>query len=118
MQHKRKNLHNKSTEANVNANVDAGQNKLNKHGTSDVYTHKAYIHDDLSDVVHMNPFSALGDGVILGPAEDSSHTDQGVHLVESDSEDEVDEHMEFDKPSTVTNIHKEASTSSANVSHV
>ena len=97
---------------------EAGQNMVDSQVTHEVHAHTKYIHDDLSDILSKNPFSALGDGVILGVEEESSQADQGVHIVDSESDTEVDEHMEFGKQSTDTSNPKEASTSSVDVPHV
>ena len=102
----------------ISPNVAAGLDTLDNQPPSNVHVHSKYIHDDLSDIATKNPFSALGDGVILGVEEDSVQTDQGVQVVDSESDNEVDEHIEFGEPSTDTSNLKEASTSSVDVPHV
>ena len=102
----------------IRPNVAAGLDTLENQPPSNVHVHSKYIHDDLSDIATKNPFSALGDGVILGLAEDFLQADQGVHVVDSESDNEVDEHIEFGKQSTDTSDFKEASTSSVEVPHV
>ena len=102
----------------IGPNVDAGFDTLEYQSPSNVHVQSKYIHDDLSDIATKNPFSTLGDGVILGLEEDFVQADQGVHVVDSESDNEVDEHIEFGKQSTDTSDFKEASTSSVEVPHV
>ena len=88
---------------------------------SSVSSPSKYIHDDLSNIVTKNSFGALNDDVIssvFGFEEDSSHVNKGVHVVECDTDNEVDEYIEFENPNTDTSNRKEASTSSVDVPHV
>ena len=106
---------------NNDKNVESGITSLDKQVTSDVPSSSKYIHDDLSDIITKNSFGALsGDDPIseFGFEEESSHENIGVHDVESDTDNEVDEYIECGKRNTDKSNKKEASTSSSDVPHV
>lgn len=106
---------------NNDKNVEAGLNALDNQVNSDVPASSKYIHDDLSDIFTKNSFGALSSDVTsseFGFEEDSSQENKGVHVVDSDTDNEVDEYIECGKRNTVPSNKKEASTSSSDVPHV
>ena len=101
--------------------VEAGQSSLDKQVVNNVQAPKKYIHDDLSDIITKNSFTALSDDLISSEFDFEGNTlqgDRGVNVVDDDSDNEVDEYIEFGKSGTVTSNRKEASTSSVDVPHV
>ncbi|PWA58171.1 zinc knuckle CX2CX4HX4C [Artemisia annua] len=84
-------------------NVHAAQDQPVNQAKSGVHTPNKYIHDDLSDIITKNPFGALSEEVTsseLGPEVAPSLGEQSGHVMEIDSDHEVDESIEFGKPST------------------
>lgn len=80
--------------------MKAGQNSLDNQAKSDVPAAKTFINDDLSDLITKNSFAALNDDMTwseLGFEDNSSQGDKGVHELDSDSDNEVDEYIEFGK---------------------
>ncbi|PWA95915.1 histone-fold protein [Artemisia annua] len=69
------------------SNVHAANEQPVNQAKSDVHAPSVYIQDDLSDIITKNSFGALSD-------------EQSVHVMETDSDNEVDESIEFGKPST------------------
>ena len=83
-------------------NMHAAQDPVNQ-AKSDVHTSNKYIHDDLSDIVTKNPFGSLMDEVTnseMGPEVGVTQGEQSGHVMEIDSDNEVDESIEVGKPST------------------
>ena len=112
--------HGKNKEVNA-PNVVVGQCSLDNQVNTSVQAPRKYIHDDLSDIITKNSFTALSDDLIGSEFDLEANTlqgDRGVTVVDADSDDEVDEHIEVDKSGTVTSNRKEASTSSIDVPHV
>lgn len=106
---------------NNDKNEEVGLNALENQVNSEVPASSKYIHDDLSDIFTKNSFGALSSDVTsseFGFEEDSSQENKGVHVVDSDTDNEVDEYIECGKRNTVPSNKKEASTSSSDVPHV
>lgn len=99
-------------------NGGADSNVVGQQVVSDVPTNKTFIHDDLSDIITKNPFGSLSEVVTdseFGGDDISFHGDSGVHVVDNESDDEVDEHIECGKPAMGTTYGKTTNSSSASV---
>ena len=107
---------NGASSSKANDQIDSS---LDNQVNSEVNATKTFINDNLNYVSTKNSFSALTDDASLsesGFENKLSQEDKGVHQLDSDSE--VDEVLEFGKPSNATGNIKEASTSSVDVPHV